>query len=296
MKNSQSSSKSRKTVLITGASVGIGAATARLFAENGYDLIVTGYSHQHELNQIVQYADSLGRQCHAYSVDFSDSASIDRFLDSLDREQLHFNLLINNAGISRIGLIQDTSADDWNALFQVNVAAVYRLCQYAVKKFLSERNRETSLLGQHSSVFSNGSETSGETVSCTNTGTARIFSGRNGTFSCPGKILNVSSVWGVCGASCEAAYSATKGAVNSFTKALARELAPSHIPVNAVAFGAVDTAMNGHLSEEDRAVLLEEIPAGRMATPQEAAEIIWQMAGFGDYVTGQILVADGGWT
>ncbi len=110
-----------------------------------------------------------------------------------------------------------------------------------------------------------------------------------------GRIVNVSSVWGAVGGSCEAAYSATKGAVNSLTKALARELAPSHICVNAAAFGAIDTDMNARLSSEERAALEEEISLGRMGTPQEAAALLWQLATAPEYLTGQIVTMDGAW-
>ena len=110
-----------------------------------------------------------------------------------------------------------------------------------------------------------------------------------------GKILNVSSVWGVCGASCEAAYSASKGGVNAMTRALAKELAPSHIQVNAVACGAIDTEMNGFLDAEEKEMLLEEIPAGRMGTPEEAASLLLKLAEAPEYLTGQVIGFDGGW-
>ena len=110
-----------------------------------------------------------------------------------------------------------------------------------------------------------------------------------------GRIINISSVWGNVGASCEVAYSATKGAVNAFTKALAKELAPSDIAVNAIAFGAIDTTMNGHLSLEEKIALEEEIPFGRMATEKEAADFIVTAANAGSYLTGQVLTFDGGW-
>ena len=110
-----------------------------------------------------------------------------------------------------------------------------------------------------------------------------------------GRIVNISSVWGLSGASCEAAYSATKGAVNAFTKALAKELAPSGISVNAIAFGAVDTRMNSFLSEEDRASLEEEIPFGRMATADEAALTITKLLEMPEYLTGEVIKCDGGW-
>ena len=90
-----------------------------------------------------------------------------------------------------------------------------------------------------------------------------------------GRIVNISSVWGVCGASCEAAYSASKG--------------------NAIACGAIDTEMNGFLSAEEEEALLDEIPAGRMGRPEEVADVVFAMTGSPDYLTGQILRLDGGW-
>ena len=110
-----------------------------------------------------------------------------------------------------------------------------------------------------------------------------------------GKIINVSSVWGNAGASMEVAYSASKGGVNSFTKALAKELAPSNIQVNGAAFGVIDTDMNACFSREEMEALAEEIPAGRMGTVQEAGEIIRWLAGAPEYLTGQIITMDGGW-
>ena len=110
-----------------------------------------------------------------------------------------------------------------------------------------------------------------------------------------GKIINISSVWGVCGASCEVAYSATKGGINALTRALAKELAPSNIQVNAIACGAIDTEMNGFLSEEEHEMLLDEIPAGRMGKPEEVADLVMKLVEAPDYLTGQVIKMDGGW-
>ena len=110
-----------------------------------------------------------------------------------------------------------------------------------------------------------------------------------------GRILNMSSVWGVVGASMESVYSLTKGAVNAFTEALGKELAPNHIPVNAIAIGCVDTDMNGWMSAEDRAQLEDEIPYGRMCTPAEVADFVRLLAAAPAYLTGQIIRFDGGW-
>lgn len=110
-----------------------------------------------------------------------------------------------------------------------------------------------------------------------------------------GRILNISSIWGNVGASCEAAYSATKGGVNSLTKALAKELAPSGIAVNALACGMIDTVMNHCFDEGEIRAICEEIPAGRMGTPDEVAEMAYLLTQAPYYLTGQIITMDGGW-
>ncbi|MDO3410640.1 3-oxoacyl-ACP reductase FabG [Saccharibacillus sp. CPCC 101409] len=111
-----------------------------------------------------------------------------------------------------------------------------------------------------------------------------------------GRIINISSVWGLTGASCEAVYSAAKGGINAFTKALAKELALSGVSVNAVAPGAVRTAMLDALDSGDLEALAEEIPAGRLGEPYEIAESVRFLAQpESGYLTGQILSPNGGW-
>lgn len=110
-----------------------------------------------------------------------------------------------------------------------------------------------------------------------------------------GRVLFSSSVWGNVGASMESLYSLTKGGINSFVKALGKELAPSHIAVNAVAFGAIDTDMNAWLSEEEKAELEESIPYGRMATVEEAADFLLLLSKAPLYLTAQVIPFDGGW-
>ncbi|MFD2613069.1 elongation factor P 5-aminopentanone reductase [Paenibacillus gansuensis] len=111
-----------------------------------------------------------------------------------------------------------------------------------------------------------------------------------------GRIINVSSIWGMSGASCEVVYSTAKGGVNAFTKALAKELAPSGVTVNAVAPGAVDTEMIGHLNMEERDALQNEIPVGRFAQPEEIASLVYFIAlPESGYITGQVISPNGGW-
>lgn len=110
-----------------------------------------------------------------------------------------------------------------------------------------------------------------------------------------GRIINISSMWGAVGASCEVAYSASKSGVNGLTRALAKELALSNIQVNAVACGVIDTVMNGQLDAEERKFLEYDIPAGRFGTPEETAEMIWNIANAPSYMTGQVIGLDGGY-
>ena len=110
-----------------------------------------------------------------------------------------------------------------------------------------------------------------------------------------GKIINISSVWGNVGASMEVAYSASKGGINSFTKALAKELGPSNIQVNAIACGVIDTDMNSCFSAEDMEALIQEIPADRIGKPQDVAMLVKMLSDGNDYLTGQIITLDGGW-
>ena len=109
-----------------------------------------------------------------------------------------------------------------------------------------------------------------------------------------GKIINISSVWGNVGASMEVAYSVSKGGINALTKALAKELAPSNIAVNAIACGVIDTDMNRCFSEEELQALIEEIPADRLGQPEEVGLLALKLAESPLYLTGQIITMDGG--
>lgn len=160
------------------------------------------------------------------------------------------DVLVNNAGISYIGLLQDMKPEDWELILRTNLTSVFNCCKLAIPMMLEKKQ---------------------------------------------GKIINISSVWGVCGASCEAAYSATKGGVNALTKALAKELAPSNIQVNAIACGAIDTEMNHFLDDEELIGLIEEIPAGRLGRAEEVADLAYHLGYKENYLTGQIIGLDGGW-
>ena len=236
-----------KTALITGASRGIGRATAEIFAAAGYSLILTCHSSMADLETL---AEQLKYQytitCQAVQADAGDPEAIARLFEKMES----LDVLVNNAGFSHIGLLTDMTAEQWHRVMAVNLDACFYTCRAAIPLMLKKQS---------------------------------------------GRIINVSSVWGAQGASMEVAYSASKGGVNAFTKALAKELAPSNIQVNAIACGVINTSMNSCLSASELSDLKAEIPADRLGTPEEAAQLILQIAQAPEYMTGQIITMDGGW-
>lgn len=238
---------SKKIALITGASRGIGRATALRFAKAGYDLYLTCIS---SIESLTAFAAELSAQynisCIAIQADMGNYAEIENIFSKIE----DLNVLINNAGISHVGLLSDMTPAEWHRVMSTNLDSCFYTAKLATPLFLKKHS---------------------------------------------GKIINISSVWGNVGASTEVAYSASKGGVNAFTKALAKELAPSNIQVNAIAFGAIDTDMNACFSPEDLQALATEIPTDRLGTAEEAAEMIYLISQAPEYLTGQIITMDGGW-
>jgi len=241
-----------RKIVITGASRGIGRAAALRFAEAGDQLILTGFSHPEKLREVREMALKAGAPLILPFVgDLSRPEEIKRLFEDVKNTFGAPDLLINNAGISLVGLVQDLSDEESLRLFSTNLLSVIRASKEAVRL----------MLPKHS-----------------------------------GRILNISSVFGTVGASCEAEYSAAKGGIDSFTKALAKELAPSGIAVNALSLGAISTEMNSRLSPDEVAALEEEIPFGRMGTPEEVAEMLFLLAEAPLYLTGSVIRFDGAWT
>lgn len=241
----------RKTILITGASRGIGRAIALRFAAAGYNLAVCCLHHTAMLESLRQeVTGQYNTDCLTFTGDMGDYQTVCRLFEQIKNRFGHLDVLVNNAGISFIGLLTDMTPEDWQRIVNTNLTTVFNCSKLAVSQMV--RNQA-------------------------------------------GKIINISSVWGCCGASCEVAYSATKGGINAFTQALAKELAPSNIQVNAIACGAIETEMNAFLTPEDRQALTDEIPAGRFGTPEEVADLALSLAEGHAYLTGQIIRLDGGW-
>lgn len=237
-----------KYALITGASRGIGRAIATKLAQNGYNLYLTC---EKNIDSLKAFSLALMSECKvsvkAFKCDCADPESVSEMFSEIT----DLDVVVNNAGISYVGLLTDMSIEEWNRVISVNLNSV----------FYTSRLSLPLMLKKHS-----------------------------------GSIINISSVWGNIGASMEVAYSASKGGINSFTKALAKELAPSNISVNAIACGFVDTDMNQNLSLEEKEGVKNEIPADRFASPEEIADAVYGLLLTPSYLTGQIITVDGGWT
>ncbi|MDO4326410.1 MAG: SDR family oxidoreductase [bacterium] len=239
-----------KTVLVTGASRGIGKAIAIKFAKKGYQVAISCIHNEERLMQTKKMVESYQVPCIAFLGDMGKMDDCRKFFDKVKKQFGPVDVLVNNAGISYIGLLQDMTEEDWQRVIQTNLTSVFNCSKLAIPDMVARQ--------------------------C-------------------GKIINISSVWGVCGASMEVAYSASKGGINAFTKALAKELAPSHIQVNAVACGAIDTEMNHFLKEEELLALVDEIPAGRLGKAEEVADLVYHLGYKENYLTGQVIQLDGGW-
>lgn len=239
-----------KYALITGASGGIGAATARAFAQAGYGMAIHAHRSVDKLHALAQELSALSVPVLEVCADLSDPVQAKTMVDNVLEKFCQLDILVCCSGLSHVGLVTDIDPQQWKTLFGVNVDGMHYCCQAVLPHMVHRKE---------------------------------------------GCILTVSSMWGQVGASCEVAYSATKGAVIAYTKALAQEVGPSNIRVNCIAPGVIATEMNAHLSPEDMAALADETPLGRIGTPEECAACALFLASEGaSFVTGQVLAPNGG--
>ncbi|WP_058486751.1 elongation factor P 5-aminopentanone reductase [Defluviitalea phaphyphila] len=239
-----------KVVLVTGSSRGIGKEIALSFAKKGATLIINSSKTKNDLELLKNKIENLGGKCLYFLGDVSNYDFVASMFQTIYKHFEQIDILINNAGISKVGLFTETTPKQWKEIIDVNLTSIYN-CTYLALPPMIRNHR--------------------------------------------GNIINISSIWGVSGASCEVAYSASKGGVNSFTKALAKELGPSNIRVNAIACGVIDTDMNNWLNDEEKKDLLDEIPLMKMGTPKDVANLCLYLASNkSSYLTGQVINLDGG--
>lgn len=230
----------QKTAVVTGGVRGIGRAIATALKQEGYRVFAL-YSKDEES---AAQAQKEGILC--VRADVREEEEITAFFSVLKR----VDVLVNNAGISIASQIQDTSAEQFDEIYAVNVRGAFLCAREAAKKMIPQKS---------------------------------------------GCIVNISSVWGEVGGSCESAYSASKGALLAFTKALAKELGYSGIRVNSVSPGVIDTAMNARYSNEEMAALKEEIPLGRLGLASDVAAAVLLLLR-NEYITGADIPVNGGFS
>ena len=235
-----------KKVLITGSSRGIGKAIAFAFAKEGREVILNASKSGYEMENTADEITESGGICRTFMADVSDYSQCEDMFETIG----NIDILINNAGISYLGLFSDMKPSDWERVMNVNINSVFNCTHLAIPHMVREKR---------------------------------------------GIIINISSMWGDKGASCEAVYSASKGAVNSFTKAMAKELGPSGIRVNAISCGVIDTKMNAWLSDEERAELADEISLMRFGNSSEVADLaVFLASEKSEFINGQVITIDGG--
>ncbi len=238
-----------KTVVITGASKGIGAEIVRLLAMENYNIVLNYNKSENEAKQIQENLLKKNKKIEIFKADVSKREEAKKLINFALEKFKTIDVLINNAGISQTKLFTDISNEDWSKMLQTNLSSVFYCCQEVLPIMIHKKE---------------------------------------------GNIINISSIWGITGASCEVAYSAAKAGVNGLTKALAKEVGPSNIRVNAIAPGIIETEMNSHLTEQEKNEIKEEIPLNKIGKPSDIAKCVkWLIED--TYTTGQIISINGGW-
>ncbi|MDR3349419.1 MAG: 3-oxoacyl-ACP reductase FabG [Acidaminococcales bacterium] len=233
-----------RNVLVTGASKGIGYATAVLFAQEGCRVYANYHKTYEPLRLLAESCARAGQTLIPARADVTAKKEVDALFALADKT----DVLVNNAGIAQTKEFTQLSEADWDNMLAANLKSVF-LCSQAALPYMLRAKR--------------------------------------------GCIINIASVWGVAGGSCEAHYSAAKAGIVGLTKALAKELGPSGIRVNCIAPGVIDTDMNGALAKAERQALTEATPLGRIGRPQDIARAALFLAA-NDFITGEVLNVNGG--
>lgn len=230
-----------KTVLITGATGGIGQALAKEFSNNGYNVVMNYNKNEDAAKKLLSEVNGI-----IVKADVSNKKEVEDMFEIARKKYGKIDVLINNSAIQQIGMFCDLELKDWQKIVDVDLTGAYNTIKCALSDMM--------------------------------------YSG--------GKIINISSIWGQCGASCEVAYSTAKAGLIGLTKALAKEY--PNINTNCICPGVIETPMNNHLSQEEKQQLLKEIPVNRFGKPQEVASLALFLAEKGDYILGQVIAVNGG--
>ena len=238
-----------KVAIITGGTRGIGRGIALELASKGASIVLNYNSNDEEAVKTLDMIKDVGGYGILVKASVGTSSGCKEIIETAKREFGKIDFLINNAGISKVGLFMDSDDEMIDEIFDTNLKGVINTSRYAIEELIKTK----------------------------------------------GSIVNISSIWGNVGASCEVLYSTTKGAINIFTKSLAKEMAMSGVRVNCVAPGVIETEMNSWMNADDRQDLEEEIPMNRFGTVDEVAKTVsFLCSNDSSYITGQIITVDGG--
>ncbi len=241
-----------KTILITGASRGIGREIAKLFAKNGYNVAINYNKSINDAKSLYNEIVSINANAILLKADVKNPNEVKQMVEDTIACFGHIDVLVNNAGISYKGLIFDESDEQTQEIINVNLLGSIYTSKYVIP-----------------SMLKNGS----------------------------GKIINISSIWGNVGASLESTYSASKAGLIGLTKSLAKEYGYNNICVNCICPGVIDTDMNKNLSKAELDETIKQIPAGKIGKTNDISNLVLFLAeSTGDYITGQIITVDGGFT
>lgn len=240
-----------KTVVVTGASRGIGASIAVAFAQQGYAVVINYNNSKEKAENLAKIIlDSYKVPALAVKCDVSDYSQVQEMFNTVNDSFGGVDVLVNNAGISSQKLFTDLSPQDWKDTMSTNLDSMFYCCKSALPYMISKKS---------------------------------------------GVIINISSMWGQVGASCEVHYSTAKAGVIGLTKALAKEVAPSGIRVNCIAPGVIMTDMMSSFDEKTVNELKEETPLQKLGTPKNIADAaVFLASSKAEFITGQILGVNGG--
>ena len=238
-----------KTIVITGASRGIGREIAKELAQKGNKIIANYNKSQEKAQQLKEELEKQNIEIDIYKADVSKREEVKQMIESVIKKYGKIDVLINNAGISESKLFSEVTDKDWQKMINNNLYSAFCVTQEVLPNMIQRKE---------------------------------------------GCIINISSVWGIVGASCETIYSVAKAGMDAMTKSLAKELGPSNIRVNSIAPGIIDTDMNKNLNQEEIENIKDEIPLERIGKPQDIAKCVnWLIED--EYTSGQVISINGGW-